>query len=176
MIIETGYTGDKNTINFFPSESILSTGKAEFSDSKSIRKSPLAEKIFDTGDIASVFITSEMISVTKQEQGDWDILRPQIMATIMEFLTNPEPVESNDNTEENIEQKIKALLNARIRPAIRQDGGDIEFIKYENSVVYVQLQGSCVGCPYAMVTLKDGVEKILKHYIPEIKSVENLKE
>lgn len=178
MIIETSATPDANVLNFFPPLPILKTGKAEFADAKSIRKSPLAEQLFDLGGIASVFITSDMISVTKTETASWDQLKPQILAEIMDYLsTGAEAVVEPSAPcadEENTVAQIEGLINARIRPAVRQDGGDIVFRKFEDGIVYVELQGSCVGCPYAMVTLKEGVEKILKNYIPAVKEVRNI--
>jgi hypothetical protein len=118
-------------MNFFPSEKILKSGSAEFVDAKSLRKSPLAEKIFDIGNIISIFITSDMISVTKEESADWNILKPQIMAEIMEHFSLGEEVIIPANTSENDEETIKqivGLINARIRPALKQDGGDIDAV------------------------------------------------
>ena len=128
------------------------------------------------GGIKSVFLTSDMVSVTKESNASWEDLKPQILAEIMDFFATGEQavVENNNNRdEEEIIKEITSLLNARIRPAIKQDGGDIEFKAFKKGVVYVELQGNCKGCPYALVTLKEGVEKILKTYIPEVKSVEN---
>lgn len=176
MLIETQNTPDSDVINFFPAEKVMRSGTAEFVDAKSLRKSPLAEAIFDLGGIKSVFLTSDMVSVTKESNASWEDLKPQILAEIMDFFATGEQavVENNNNRdEEEIIKEITSLLNARIRPAIKQDGGDIEFKAFKNSVVYVELQGNCKGCPYALVTLKEGVEKILKTYIPEVKSVEN---
>lgn len=175
MIIEIQTTPDENVINFFPPSPILGAGKAEFADAKSLRKSPLAEHIFDIGDIVSIFITSELISVTKSPNGDWNILKPQIMAEIMDYISTGEAaVSETQETDSDVISQIKGLLNARIRPAVKQDGGDIEFKDFKDGIVYVEMQGSCKGCPYAMVTLKDGVEKILKTYIPEVKEVRNI--
>lgn len=176
MLIETQNTPDSDVINFFPAEKVMKAGSAEFVDAKSLRKSPLAEAIFDLGGIKSVFLTSDMVSVTKESNASWEDLKPQILAEIMDFFATGEQavVENNNNRdEEEIIKEITSLLNARIRPAIKQDGGDIEFKAFKNGVVYVELQGNCKGCPYALVTLKEGVEKILKTYIPEVKSVEN---
>lgn len=177
MLIETQTTPDKNVINFFPPVKILKTGSAEFVDAKSLRKSPLAEQLFDIGSIHSVFISADMISVTKEENASWDDLKPQILAEIMDFLSTGEEViidiENNNPDEAETIKKIIGLLNARIRPAVQQDGGDIEFKKFENGIVYVELKGNCAGCPYALVTLKEGVEKVLKAYIPEVKAVKN---
>ncbi|MBE6458906.1 MAG: NifU family protein [Alphaproteobacteria bacterium] len=177
MIIETQLTPDDNVINFFAPEPLLRSGTAEFADTKSLRKSPLAEKLFDLGGIASLFISNDMVSVTKEENIPWDMLKPQIMAEIMDYLSTGEDVlvETSDNTpEDEIIGQIKGLLNARIRPAVKKDGGDIEFKYFKDGIVYVEMQGSCKGCPYAMVTLKEGVEKILKDYIPVIKEVRNI--
>lgn len=176
MLIETQITPDTNIINFFPPQKILKSGSAEFVDAKSLRKSPLAEKIFDIGGITSVFLTSDMISVTKDETAAWDDLKPQVLAEIMDFFATGEQAmvePSGHRDETQVIKEILGLIRARIRPAVRQDGGDIVFRKFENGIVYVELQGNCKGCPYALVTLKEGVEKILKTYIPEVKSVEN---
>lgn len=176
MLIETQTTPDANVLNFFPDAPITTQGKAEFSDAKTLRKSPLAEQIFDLGGISSVFITTDMISVTKDSSASWDDLKPQILAEIMDFLATGTDALVHTNAPADDSEtiaKVIGLLNARIRPAVKQDGGDIAFRKYENGIVYVELQGNCAGCPYAMITLKEGVEKVLKTYIPEIKSVEN---
>ena len=176
MMIEIQETPDVNVINFFPPQPLLKQGSAEFVDAKSIRKSPLAEQIFDIGGIASLFITADMISVTKQENASWDEIKPIIMAEIMDYLSTGEEVISNTDDATNVEQQIQALLNARIRPAVKKDGGDIKFISFENGIVLVEMQGACKGCPYAMRTLKEGVERILKTYITEVKEVRNSEE
>lgn len=177
MIIETQLTPDANVINFFAPEPLLKSGTAEFADAKSLRKSPLAEHLFDLGGIASVFISNDMVSVTKEDSAAWEMLKPQIMAEIMDYLSTGEDVvvtPQNENPEDDIIGQIKGLLNARIRPAVKRDGGDIAFRDFRDGIVYVEMQGSCKGCPYAMVTLKEGVEKILKDYIPAIKEVRNI--
>lgn len=177
MIIETQATPETDVLNFFPPVKILKSGAAEFVDAKSIRKSPLAEKIFDIGDIVSIFATADMLSITKESSASWDDLKPQIMAEMMDYLTTgaetmiDTPAANADEAE--VINQIKGLLNARIRPAVKQDGGDIIFKKYENGIVYVEMIGNCSGCPYALVTLKEGVEKVLKAYIPEVKEVRN---
>lgn len=175
MLIETQITPDVNVINFFPAEKVLRSGTAEFVDAKSLRKSPLAEAIFDLGGVRSVFLTSDMFG-HKGRQRVLGRSQTAVLAEIMDFFaTGEQAVVENpaDRSPENVIREITSLINARIRPAIRQDGGDIVFRNFENGVVYVELQGNCKGCPYALVTLKEGVEKILKTYIPEVKSVEN---
>lgn len=176
MIIEIQETPDTNVINFFPPQPLLKQGSAEFVDAKSIRKSPLAEQIFDIGGIASLFITADMISVTKQDTASWEDIKPLILAEIMDYLSTGEDVVTDESDSNNVEQQIQALLNARIRPAVKKDGGDIKFISFDNGVVLVEMQGACKGCPYAMRTLKEGVERILKTYISEVKEVRNVEE
>lgn len=177
MIIETQLTPDANVMNFFPPQKLLKSGSAEFADRKSVRKSPLAEQLFDLGGIVSLFVTEDMLSVTKEDNASWEDLKPQIMAELMDYLsTGEQPIIDAAATASEAEtiHQIEGLINARIRPAVKQDGGDIVFKSFENGIVYVEMRGSCVGCPYAMVTLKEGVERILKTYIPAVKEVRNI--
>ena len=168
MFIQTQNTPDANVMNFFPDKKLMKNSQAEFVDAKTLRKSPLAE---------SIFISPEMLSVTKTSEASWDDLKPLILAEIMDFLaTGAEIVLENENgSDEEIIAKIKGIIEARIRPAVMQDKGDIDFVKYENGIVFVEMKGACAGCPYAAVTLKEGVEKVLKSYVPEVKAVENCK-
>ena len=172
MNIDIQKTPDANIVNFFPDQPLLNGGHAEFVDRKSLRKSPLAEQIFDLGGIASIFITADMISVTKTADADWTELEPLIMAEIMDYLSLSDANSTDElPSSDDIIAQIKALLDARIRPAVKRDGGDIKYVDFNNGILEVEMQGSCKGCPYAMRTLKDGVEKILKSYIPEVKEV-----
>lgn len=177
MFIQTQNTPDANVMNFFPDKKLMKNSQAEFVDAKTLRKSPLAENIFDLGGVESIFISPEMLSVTKTSEASWDDLKPLILAEIMDFLaTGAEIVlEDEDGSDEEIIAKIKGIIEARIRPAVMQDKGDIDFVKYENGIVFVEMKGACAGCPYAAVTLKEGVEKVLKSYVPEVKAVENCK-
>ena len=173
MRIETQLAADNNIMHFFAESGFPVKGSVEFSDAKSLRRSPLAENIFDLGGVTSVVITPDCLSVTKEEGALWDDLKPQVLAEIMDFLSRGEaPVREGEETAEDVDHNIVGLLNARIRPAIRKDGGDIVFRGFENGIVYVELQGKCVGCPYSQRTLKDGVEKLLRTYIKEVIAVE----
>lgn len=173
MRIETQLAADNNIMHFFAESGFPVKGSVEFSDAKSLRRSPLAENIFDLGGVTSVVITPDCLSVTKEEGALWDDLKPQVLAEIMDFLSWGEaPVREGEETAEDVVHNIVGLLNARIRPAIRKDGGDIVFRGFENGIVYVELQGKCVGCPYSQRTLKDGVEKLLRTYIKEVIAVE----
>ena len=172
-MIEIQSTADENILNFFPPKDFLQGGSVEFVTAKSLRKSPLVEAIFDLGGIEQILLTSDMISVTKNEQAEWKNLRPLILAEIMDYITSGQPpiIVNNKKSDEDILAEINALVEARIRPAINKDGGDIIIEKFSEGILYVRLTGNCAGCPYAMVTLKEGVEKILRHYIPEVKAV-----
>lgn len=177
MLIETQNTPDSDVINFFPPVTLLQSGRAEFVDAKALRKSPLAESIFDIGGIKSIFMTAEMLSITKETEANWEELKPQIMAEIMDHISLGEQAfidhQTQDPDQNELIGQIIGLINARIRPAVKQDGGDIIFKSFNNGIVYVEMQGNCVGCPYAMVTLKEGVEKVLTTYIPQVKEVRN---
>ena len=173
MRIETQLAADNNIMHFFAESGFPVKGSIEFSDAKSLRRSPLAENIFDLGGVTSVVITPDCLSVTKEVSALWENLKPQVLAEIMDFLSRGEaPVREGEETAEDVVHNIVGLLNARIRPAIRKDGGDIVFRGFENGIVYVELQGKCVGCPYSQRTLKDGVEKLLRTYIKEVIAVE----
>ena len=142
MLIETQETPDANVLNFFPPVQLLKSGTAEFIDAKSLRKSPLAEHIFDLGGIKSIFMTSEMLSVTKEEQASWDTLKPEILAEIMDYVSlGEEAVISADEKQDSgdVTNRIIGLINARIRPAVKQDGGDIVFKSFEQGIVYVEM-------------------------------------
>lgn len=173
MIIKTQDTFDENIKNFYPEEKFFNTDETEFADAKSLRKSPLAEAIFDIGGIESVLIASDMVSVKKENNALWEDLAPQIMAEILDFIATGAAVIIGSQQENNNDliKKVLSLTDARIRPALNKDGGDIEIKYFEDGILWVELKGKCAGCPYAMRTLKDGVEKILKNYIPQIKEV-----
>ena len=173
MIIKIEEAGDANIRNFYPEEKINVSGVSEFTDVKSLRKSPLAETIFDIGGIESVLIASDMVSVRKKQTSDWEDLSPLIMAEIIDFIVlGAQAINvEQDCSDENLMKKIMGIIDARIRPALNKDGGDIEIKNFEDGILWVELTGRCSGCPYAMRTLKEGVEKILKNYIPQIKEV-----
>ena len=177
MIIRVEKTTDENVCNFYLDGMVLSNCAVECTDIKSLKNSPLADVIFDIGDITRVLIAQEMVSVKKVPGSSWDDLSPQIMAQILDFVATGAPMVLNDECENNddILWIVLSLIDARIRPALNKDGGDIEIKKYEDGVLEVELTGKCAGCPYAMRTLKDGVEKILKNYIPQIKEVKPYK-
>ena len=172
-MIEVQKTADENIINFFAQKKFIENGEMEFITAKSLRKSPLAEAIFDLGGVESVLISADMISVRKKSDADWEPLRSLVLAEIMNFMSTGEPavIKEKEESEAAVFERICALTAARIRPAIQRDGGNITIDKFVDGIVFVTLSGNCAGCPYAMVTLKEGVEKILKTYIPQVKEV-----
>lgn len=174
MRIETKVTpGNSKIMHFITEEKLNVKGAVEFGDFKSIRRSPLAESIFDLGGVEKILITADGISVSKTDEADWEELRPQILAELIEHIASGEEiVTGTDNSLEEVIRNIKGLIEARIRPAVQKDGGDIAFRGFENGVVYVEMLGKCVGCPYTQVTLKEGIEKVLKSYISEVVAVE----
>lgn len=172
-MIEIQNTADENILNFFAQKKFIKSGEMEFITAKSLRKSPLAEAIFDFGGVESVLISADMVSVKKRADVQWEPLRSLVLAEIMNFVTTGEPavIEEKETSDADVFERVCALTAARIRPAIQRDGGNISIDKFADGVVFVTLSGNCAGCPYAMITLKEGVEKILKTYIPQVKEV-----
>ncbi len=173
MRIETQQEADENIMHFFAELGFPVKKSVEFSDVKSLRRSLLAENIFDLGGIVSVVITPDCLSVKKEADASWEDIKPQVLAEIMDYLSKGEaPVTEDNEVDDDVVHNITGLLDVRIRPAICNDGGDIVFRGFENGIVYVELQGKCVGCPYSQSTLKDRVERLLKTYIKEVVAVE----
>jgi Fe-S cluster biogenesis protein NfuA len=185
MFIQTEETPNPATLKFIPGRTVMETGTADFPDAKSAWRSPLAQKLFTLPGVRSVFLGSDFIAVTKHEEANWLTLKPFILTSIMEYflthttaqVTPAEPTGSSSETgeigeEDAITQEIKELLETRIRPAVAQDGGDIIFDRFENGIVYVRLQGACSGCPSSLMTLKTGIENMLRYYIPEVQEVQ----
>lgn len=171
MLIKIEETSNPNIRNFYPEQAFSEQKSCEFADAKSLRKSPLAEAVFDLGGIESVIIAADMVSVTKKDSADWTDLSPQIMAEILDFIATGEAavIQTPQSTEDqSLMQHILALIDARIRPALNRDGGDIVVRHFEDGILSVELTGKCATCPYAMQTLKGGVEKVLKNYVPQI--------
>tara|TARA_B100000963_G_scaffold292268_1_gene262509 strand:+ start:186 stop:740 length:555 start_codon:yes stop_codon:yes gene_type:complete len=179
MFIQTEDTPNPETLKFVPGNIILKTGTADFSSKENASQSPLALRLFEIEGVKRVFFGTDFISVTKDSQLDWNILKPSILTGIMEHFSTGLPAvnELNDmtsvsNTEDSeIIKQIKDLLETRVRPAVAMDGGDITFCSFESGVVTLQMQGACAGCPSSTATLKMGIENMLRHYIPEVTEV-----
>ncbi|MDA0261096.1 MAG: NifU family protein [Proteobacteria bacterium] len=182
MFIQTEETPNPATLKFIPGTSVMGSSTIDFPNQQAAQSSPLAARLFDIEGVNRVFFGGDFITVTATED-DWHILKPPILGAIMEHFTAdlplltesagaPETVSEEASEDDEIVVQIKELLDTRVRPAVAQDGGDIIFHRYENGVVYLQMQGSCSGCPSSSATLKHGIENMLKHYIPEVVSVE----
>lgn len=177
MFIQTENTPNPATVKFLPGRQVMTRGTADFSDAASAANSPLALRLFEVEGVEGVFLGGDFITVTKADAIIWGTLKPLILGAIMEHLSADKPViegggdDDDDAADGSIEGQIRELLDTRVRPAVAQDGGDITFQSFEDGVVYLRMQGACSGCPSASATLKNGVENMLKHYIPEVTEV-----
>ena len=178
MFIQTEETPNPATLKFLPGRDVMETGTADFRDVESARRSPLAERLFHIEGVSGVFLGSDFITVTKDEDREWFLLKPAILGVVMEHFTAGRPIllagdEAQETSGEDSEivMQIKELIDTRVRPAVAQDGGDILFSRFEDGIVYLHMQGACQGCPSSTATLKMGIENMLRHYIPEVVEV-----
>ena len=180
MFIQTESTPNPATLKFMPGQSVLDLGTADFPTADTASKSPLANRIFAVGDVAGGFLGSDFITVTKAESSDWDHIKPAILGAIMEHFQSGAPALEGEAAAAHAEHtgedgdivtQIKELLDTRVRPAVAQDGGDITFHGFDRGIVYLHMQGACAGCPSSTLTLKMGIENLLRHYIPEVVEV-----
>ena len=183
MFIQTEQTPNPATLKFLPGRVVMESGVADFTDSGEALRSPLASRLFEVGGVAGVFFGADFITVTKAEDGDWQVLKPMVLGAIMEHFTSGAPVLSEAAADDGEEFKdgdvddevidtIKELIETRVRPAVAQDGGDIIYKGFKKGTVYLHLRGSCAGCPSSTMTLKHGIENMLRHYVPEVTQVE----
>lgn len=180
MFIQTEETPNPATLKFLPGRSVMEAGTASFASAEEAGRSPLAERLFEIDGVAGVFLGSDFISVSKDADREWFLLKPAILGAIMEHFVAGQPVILEDGEadaqpsageDSEIVQQIKELLDTRVRPAVAQDGGDILFHGFDKGVVYLHMQGACAGCPSSTLTLKMGIENLLRHYIPEVTEV-----
>ncbi|MGB0749495.1 MAG: NifU family protein [Magnetospiraceae bacterium] len=178
MFIQTEATPNPATIKFVPGRAVMDQGTANFTSSADAARSPLAATLFALDNVAGVFLGADFISVTKADDGSWDVLKPQVLGAVMEHFTTDKPViaetaATEDSGEDSeLVSQIKELLETRVRPAVAADGGDIVFHEYKDGIVYLQMMGSCHGCPSSTATLKMGIERMLRYYIPEVQEVQ----
>ena len=177
MFVQTQKTPNPNSIKFFPGKKVSLSGSYEIININE-SNNELIRNILSINGVTGIFLAEEFLSVNKKEGINWDDLKHIIISFINEYYAEGrEYIVSNaqENNSENdlkeIEKKIVKILETKVRPAVEKDGGDIKFKNYENGIVTVQLQGSCSGCPSSKMTLKQGVQNLLCHYIPEIKEV-----
>ena len=181
MFIQTESTPNPATLKFLPGQTVLEAGTADFPTSDTAGKSPLATRLFAVDGVAGVFFGTDFVTVTKSDTTDWDVIKPAILGAIMEHFQSGQAVMEGDNSasghaehtgeDGEIVNQIKELLDTRVRPAVAQDGGDIVFHGFERGIVYLHMQGACAGCPSSTLTLKMGIENLLRHYIPEVLEV-----
>ncbi|MCB1883841.1 MAG: NifU family protein [Geminicoccaceae bacterium] len=180
MFIQTEQTPNPATLKFLPGQDVLAEGTLDLRDpAEAGTASPLAKRLFACEGVTGVYLGRDFISVTKAEGEDWYLMKPAVLGAIMEhFLSgdpavNPGaevPAADADDADPTVRQ-IKELLDTRVRPAVAQDGGDIVFHGFERGVVYLHMQGACAGCPSSVMTLKNGIENLLKYYVPDVVEV-----
>lgn len=180
MFIQTEATPNPATLKFLPGQPVMRSGTADFPKPEGAEVSPLAARIFGVDGVTGVFLGPDFVTVTKGDV-DWAHIKPAILGAIMEHFASGELVMQADGpTVEHAEHtgpdgdivnQIKELLDTRVRPAVAQDGGDITFHGFDRGVVYLHMQGACAGCPSSTLTLKHGIENLLRHYIPEVVEV-----
>jgi Fe-S cluster biogenesis protein NfuA len=177
-------------LKFLPGTTVMAAGSREFATPEAADASPLAQAIFDTGEVVNVFFGADFVSVTAAPGADWSALKPQVIAILLDHFVSEAPLftpataggiavpppEDEMAVEERPEDAeviaaINELLETRVRPAVAGDGGDIAYRGFRDGVVYLTLQGSCSGCPSSTATLKHGIEGLLKHYVPEVSEV-----
>ena len=189
MFIETETTPNPASLKFLPGQQIMTSGTREFTSPEAAEASPLAQAIFDTGDVVNVMFGGNFISVTAAPGAEWATLKPQVVAILLDHFVSEAPLFASgtaadisvpgdddlvvtQNAEDaDIIEQINELLETRIRPAVAGDGGDIQFRGFSEGVVYLTMQGACSGCPSSTATLKHGIEGLLKHYVPEVVEV-----
>ncbi len=185
MFIQTEQTPNPATLKFLPGRPVMETGVADFTTMEDAARSPLAHRLFEVGNVAGVFFGTDFITVTKTEDADWQVIKPLVLGAIMDHYTSGQPlmadsagasdeidVMEDDDVDPDVVDQIKELLETRVRPAVAQDGGDIVYKGFKGGTVYLHMRGACAGCPSSTMTLKMGIENMLRHYIPEVDQVE----
>ncbi len=182
MIVHTEHTPNPDTLKFLPGKKVSTAGSVEFLKSDKNINIPLVNKIFSLKGTTMVFLGEDFITVKKEKNSEWDDLKYNIISQINDHYLQGNDVIINKNTEESdinlksdeVVNKIKKILDEKVRPAVAKDGGDIIFKSFNDGVVKVQLKGSCSGCPSSLMTLKQGVQNLLRHYVKEVNKVEAL--
>ncbi|XP_061397879.1 NFU1 iron-sulfur cluster scaffold homolog, mitochondrial-like [Musca vetustissima] len=184
MFIQTQDTPNPDSLKFLPGVDVLGKGNTyDFPGVSAAYCSPLAKLLFRIEGVRSVFFGGDFITISKDEEAEWAIIKPEVFAVIMDFFASGLPIlnEAKPNADTQINDEdddtvmmIKELLDSRIRPTVQEDGGDIIFMGFEDGIVKLKMQGSCSSCPSSIVTLKNGVENMLQFYIPEVQGVEQV--
>jgi Fe-S cluster biogenesis protein NfuA len=188
MLIRTEQTPNPATRKFLPGQTVMETGTRDFADAESAQASPLAAALFDSGMVEGVFFGRDFVSVTAGPGVSWSDLEPLLIETLLDHFVSGAPLfapgtaagihvaseaDFEDNPEDaEIVEQIKELIETRVRPAVAQDGGDIVYKGYRDGHLYLSMHGACSGCPSSSVTLKRGIESLIRHYVPEVETVE----
>jgi Fe-S cluster biogenesis protein NfuA len=184
MFIQTEQTPNPDSLKFIPG-SMLLDNPMDFPNRETAKISPLALRLFAIPGVEGVFIGRDFITISKQEDLDWYALKPAILGALMEHLMakkpilmegplEPEPLPEVEGEDKEIIAKIQDIIETRVRPSVALDGGDIVFVKFEDGIVYLKMKGACSGCPSSQVTLKSGIENMLRFYVPEVIGVESI--
>ncbi len=183
MFIQTEQTPNPQTLKFLPGKVVMEEGTAFIENVDEASNSPLAKRLFSIEGVVGVFLGSDFITISKETNLNWEIIKPLVLGAIMDHYNSGEKIYTaqkndegknslNENSNDSeIVKQIKELLDTRVRPAVAMDGGDIIYDSFEDGIVYLQMQGACSGCPSSTATLKMGIENMLKHYIPEVQEV-----
>ena len=177
MFVQTEITPNPNSLKFLPGKAVSNEGSFEITK-KDETNNELIRNLLSVNGVEGIFLGKDFISINKYDDFSWDEIKHIAISLINDFyLSGKECVieknlQENNNELKDVEKKIVKILNEKIRPAVAKDGGDIKFKEFKNGVVKVQLQGSCSGCPSSTMTLKQGVQNLLCHYLPEVKKVE----
>lgn len=185
MFIQTEETPNPVTMKFLPGRVVMESGTLNVETPAAARGVLLAERLFAVPGVESVFFGADFIAVTKKAAIDWLLLKPTILGAIMEYFLMHDKVEIHEavvstaplqdyGENKAIVAEIIEILDQKVRPAVAQDGGDIIFDRFEDGIVFLKMQGACSGCPSSMVTLKSGIENMLKHYVPEVIEVRSV--
>jgi Fe-S cluster biogenesis protein NfuA len=180
MFIQTESTPNPNAVKFIPGTDVSPQGTFDFrAVEEAMKISPLGKMLFEIDGVEGVYLGKDFVSVTKQDDADWDTIKPRVLATIMDHALSGLPavdaeavkdLQDVDYSDPIIVQ-INAILDERVRPAVANDGGDIVFDRFEDGVLYLHMRGACAGCPSATMTLKQGIENMMRHFVPEVTEV-----
>ena len=190
MFIETETTPNPATLKFLPGQQVMPAGTREFTTPEQAEASPLAEALFDTGEVTNVFFGADFVSVTAAPGADWSALKPQVVAILLDHFVSQaplfaggdaagiavpaEPEVEDDPADAEIVAQIRELIETRVRPAVAGDGGDITFRGYKEGIVFLHMKGACSGCPSSTATLKSGIENLLRHFVPGVEAVQQV--
>jgi Fe-S cluster biogenesis protein NfuA len=180
MFIQTEQTPNPATLKFLPGRAVIENGAIDFTEPEQAERSPLARRLFAVEGVTAVFLGADFITVTKAEGQDWYVLKPAVLGAVMEHYLSGDPVvepelelgeDGASDDDDGLVRQIRELIDTRVRPAVAQDGGDIIFRGFERGVVYLHMRGACAGCPSSTITLKNGIENLLRYYVPEVVEV-----